>query len=132
MLNNNTSSMCPHDMANFDPVMAEIGSGVWGTQQISTAFAFWQRYCTACSSGRRSKFAAMNRGRHLYSAGRPSRWALVHVLVISLYQIFETTVVFPVDAGNKDWQFHNHTTRHGASTSMYSLTFRVRAVVTAT
>ena len=24
-------------------------------------------------------FAALNRGRHLYSAGRPSRWALAHI-----------------------------------------------------
>jgi len=24
---------------------------------------------------------ALNRGRHLYSAGRPSRWALAHILV---------------------------------------------------
>jgi len=23
----------------------------------------------------------LNRGRHLYSAGRPSRWALAHILV---------------------------------------------------
>jgi len=23
--------------------------------------------------------AALNRGRHLYSAGRPSRWALAHI-----------------------------------------------------
>jgi len=36
----------------------------------------WQRYCTASSSGRQPNFAALNRGRHLYSAGRPSRWAL--------------------------------------------------------
>ena len=27
-------------------------------------------------------FAALNRGRHLYSAGRPSRWALAHILVV--------------------------------------------------
>jgi len=26
-------------------------------------------------------FAALNRGRHLCSAGRPSRWALAHILV---------------------------------------------------
>jgi len=26
------------------------------------------------SSGRQPNFAALNRGRHLYSAGRPSRW----------------------------------------------------------
>ena len=33
------------------------------------------------SSGRQPKFAAVNRGRHLYSAGRPWRWALAHILV---------------------------------------------------
>ena len=31
------------------------------------------------SSGRQPNFAAFNRGRHLYSAGRPSRWALAHI-----------------------------------------------------
>jgi len=41
------------------------------------------------SSGREPNFAALNRGRHLYSAGRPSRWALAHILVsdISLTMI---------------------------------------------
>ena len=40
-----------------------------------------QRYCTASSSGRQPIFAALNRGCHLCSAGRPSRWALAHILV---------------------------------------------------
>ena len=31
------------------------------------------------SSGREPNFAALNRGRHLYSAGRPSRWGLAHI-----------------------------------------------------
>jgi len=31
------------------------------------------------SSGRQPNFAALNRGRHLYSPGRPSRWALAHI-----------------------------------------------------
>jgi len=31
------------------------------------------------SIGRQPNFAALNRGRHLYSAGRPSRWALAHI-----------------------------------------------------
>ena len=31
------------------------------------------------SSGRQPNFAALNRGRYLYSAGRPSRWALAHI-----------------------------------------------------
>jgi len=47
--------------------------------QISTAFASWQRYCTAVKSERQPNFAALNRGRHLCSAGRPSRWALAHI-----------------------------------------------------
>ena len=29
--------------------------------------------------GRQPNFAALNRGRHLCSAGRPSRWALAHI-----------------------------------------------------
>jgi len=33
------------------------------------------------SSGRKPNFAALRTGRHLYSAGRPSRWALAHILV---------------------------------------------------
>ena len=35
------------------------------------------------SSGHQPNFAALNRGRQLYSAGQPSRWALAHILVIS-------------------------------------------------
>ena len=31
------------------------------------------------SSGRQPNFAALNRRRHLYSVGRPSRWALAHI-----------------------------------------------------
>jgi len=66
---------------NFGPLTAEIGSGVWGTPTISTSFASWQRYCTASSSGRQPNIAALNRGRYLCSAGRPSGWALAHILV---------------------------------------------------
>ena len=45
------------------------------------------------SSGRHPNFAAFNRGRHLYSAGRPSRWALAHILVSVEIQIFELAVL---------------------------------------
>jgi len=31
LLSSNTSSTCPDNMVNFSPLMAEIGSGVWGT-----------------------------------------------------------------------------------------------------
>jgi len=33
-----------------------------------------------------SQTAALNRGRHLYSAGRPSRWALAHIYSLYLKQ----------------------------------------------
>ena len=83
LLNSNISSTCTHNMVNFRPLAAEIGSGVWGPLQISTGFASWQCYCTASSSGRQLNFAALNRGRHLCSAGRPSGWALAHILVMA-------------------------------------------------
>ena len=35
------------------------------------------------TSGREPKFAALSTGRHLYSAGRPSRWALAHILFMA-------------------------------------------------
>ena len=34
-------------------------------------------------TARQPNFAALNRGRHLCSAGRPSRWALAHILVMA-------------------------------------------------
>jgi len=36
------------------------------------------------STGRQPNFAALSRWRYLYSAGRPSRWALAHILVASV------------------------------------------------
>ena len=83
LLNSNTSSTCPGNMVNFGLLTAEIRWQGWAPQQISTGFASWQRYCAASSSGRQPNFAALNRGRHLYSAGWPSRWALAHILVLS-------------------------------------------------
>ena len=38
------------------------------------------------SIGRQPNFAALNRGRHLYSAGRPSRWALAHISSLFMTQ----------------------------------------------
>ena len=79
------SSTFPHNMVNFGPLAAEIDPVVWAPLQISTGFAWlasWQRYYTAFSSGRWPNFAALKRGRHLCSAGRPSYWALAHILVI--------------------------------------------------
>ena len=40
------------------------------------------------SSGRQPNFAVLNRGRHLYSAGRPSLWASAHILVSICFTLF--------------------------------------------
>jgi len=42
-------------MANIGPLIAQIGSGVWGTQQISTGFASWLRYCNDTAHRRSTK-----------------------------------------------------------------------------
>jgi len=86
LLNSNISHTCSHNMVNFRPLTAEICWRVWGTpskfQRVSRLDSVTARYS---SSGRQSNFAALNRGRHLYSAGRPSRWALAHILVLSIF-----------------------------------------------
>jgi len=46
LLNSNISSKCPHNVVNLGPLTAEIGSVVWGIQQILTGFASWLRYCS--------------------------------------------------------------------------------------
>jgi len=42
-------------------------------------------------SGHQRNFAASNRGRHLYSARRPSRWALAHISSCMYILIFSCT-----------------------------------------
>jgi len=46
----------------------------------------------ASSSGRQPNFAALNRGCQLRSAGRPSGWALAHILVVFMFYCFNTFV----------------------------------------
>jgi len=73
----------PDNMVISGPLTAEIGSGVWG---IPPNFN-WFRVLAALLHGTLvvgvSQTAALNRRRHLYSAGRLSRWALAHILVLS-------------------------------------------------
>jgi len=67
--------------------------------QISTGFAFWQLYCTASSSGRQPNLAALNRGRHLCSAGQPSRWALAHILVDNVLEMSRVMALYELIFG---------------------------------
>jgi len=82
-LNSNTSSTCPYNMANFGPLTAEIGLPVWGTPVNFNGFRIGNVTARHSSSERQPNFAALNRGRHLYSTGRSSRWVLAHILVKS-------------------------------------------------
>jgi len=79
LLSSNISSTCPHNMVNFGPLTAEIGSGVWGTPSNFNGFCILAALLHDTLVVGVSQTAALNRGRHLYSAGRPSRWALAHI-----------------------------------------------------
>jgi len=40
-----------------------------------------------------SQTAVLNRGSHLYSTGRPSRWALAHILVVNILLLLLSVLV---------------------------------------
>jgi len=79
LLSSNISSICPHNMVNFGPLAAEIASLVWGTPNNFNRFHVLAALLHGTLVVGVSQTAASNRGRHLYSAGRPSRWALAHI-----------------------------------------------------
>ena len=62
----------PHNMVNFGPLAAEIVSLVWGTPGNFNGFRVLAALLYGTLVVGVSQTAALNRGRHLYSAGRPS------------------------------------------------------------
>ena len=75
--------MSPQD-GELGPLAAEIRPVVWGhPSKFQRASRLGSVTARHSSSGRQPNFAALNRGRHLCSTGRPSRWALVHILLFS-------------------------------------------------
>ena len=78
-LSSNISSRCPHNMVNFGKLAAEIVSLVWGTPANFNGFRVLAALLHGILVVGVSQTAAFNRGRHLYSAGRPSGWALAHI-----------------------------------------------------
>jgi len=79
LLSSNISSTCAHNMVNFGPLAAEILSLVWSTPGTFNGFLVLAALLHGTLVVGVSQTAALNRGRHLYSAGRPSRWALAHI-----------------------------------------------------
>jgi len=84
-LSSNISPTCPHNTVNFGPLAAEILSLVWGTPGNFNGF----RVLAVLLHGNLvvgvSQTAALNRERHLSSAGRPSRWAFAHISSSSFF-----------------------------------------------
>jgi len=98
LLNSNICSICVHNIANVGPLTAEIGSVVWGTparfngfrvlasllqrrrspEANQTLHDVWPSHGRGTRNGLLQNFRT---GCHLYSAGRPSRGALAHILV---------------------------------------------------
>ena len=76
------------------PLAAEIVSLVWGTPGNFNGFRVLAALLHGTLVVGVSQTAALNRGRHLYSAGRPSRWALAHILVVVVVVV--VAVVIPV------------------------------------
>jgi len=86
LLRSNISPTCPYSMDNLGPLAAESVSLVWGTPADFNGF----RVLAALLH---SQTAALNRGCHLYSAGRPSRWALAHISSIDFTHLMVLFVV---------------------------------------
>jgi len=85
---------------NFGPLAAEIVSLVWGTPGNFNVFRVLAALLHGTLVVGASQTAALNRGRHQYSAGRPSRWALAHILVIIMTVTNNDTTT--TASGNKD------------------------------
>ena len=72
MLNSNNFSTCPHNMVNFSPLTAKIGSLVWGTPANFNGFRVLASLY--CSDRRRSQEA-----NHTLNDVWPSPW-LIHYI----------------------------------------------------
>jgi len=86
-LSSNISSRCPHNMVNFGPLAAEIVSLVWDTPGNFNGSRILAASLHSTLVVVISQTAALNRVRHLYLAGRPSRWASAHISSLRLKDI---------------------------------------------
>ena len=87
VISSNISSTCPYNKVNFGPLAAEIISLVWGTPANFNGFRVLAALLHGTLQVGVSQTAALNRGRHLYSAGRPSRWPLAHISSFTLFSL---------------------------------------------
>jgi len=76
----------PHMSSQYGELWPTIGGDLFGSlehpskfQRVSRLGSITARHS---SGGRQPNFVELNKGRHLYSAGRLSRCALAHILVM--------------------------------------------------
>ena len=84
-----------HNMVNFGPLATEIVSLVWGTPGNFNGFHVLAALLHGTLVVGVSQSAVLNRGRQLYSAGRPSHWALAHIssfvaLTVTRFRLYFT------------------------------------------
>ena len=72
-------------MVNVGPLAADIVSLVWSTPANFNGFRVLAALLHGTLVVGVSQTAAFNRGRHLYFAGRPSRWVVAHILVLRVF-----------------------------------------------
>jgi len=79
LLSSNISSTGRYNIVNFGVLAAEIVSLAWDTPANFNGFHVLTVLLHGTPVMGVRQTVALNRGRHLYSAGRPSRWALAHI-----------------------------------------------------
>jgi len=76
----------PHMFSQYGELRPTNGWDPFGRLRHPSKFQLVSRLGSVTarhsSSGHQPNFAALNRGHHRYSTGRPSRWALAHILVL--------------------------------------------------
>ena len=122
LLSSNISSTCPHNMVNFGPLAAEIVSLVWGTPGHFNGFRVLAALLHGTLVVGDSQNAALNKGRHLYSAGRPSRWAFAHISSSLFFVCFYCVLVFCI------FFFLNFVLPHGVIKNERMMIERVQAL----
>jgi len=97
----NSNNQCPPHAAQYGELRLTSGWDLLESlghpcrfQRVSRLGSVTARHS---SSGREPNFAALNRGRHLYSAGRPSCWALAHILVLLFFEYYLLTKTSPAE-----------------------------------
>jgi len=93
LLDSNISPTCPHVRPTSGLDRFDWLGHPCKFQRVSRLGFVTARHS---SSARQPNFAALNRGRQLYSAGWPSRWPLAHILVNFSHTTTTTPILRPL------------------------------------